>query len=87
MFDVDETLLTQAISKWGTHAQISMAIEECSELITTLCHWARGRDCSPSEEIADVLIMMHQLALMFGSENVQSKVDEKLERLRMRLSK
>lgn len=81
-------LLKMAIQAWGEEAQIKMAIEECSELIVALLHNFRGKS-SPEEvagEIADVVIMAHQLALMLGPDLVDREIRRKLVRLAERLA-
>ena len=77
----------RALAKYGHEAQIVMAQEECSELITGLCRWYRDRSDADdvAEEIADVQIMMKQLARIVGEEQVASERKRKLDRLRERL--
>lgn len=84
-----ESLLQQAIDTWGEDAQVSMAIEECSELITALTQFWRGRKTKAevAEEIADVSIMMRQLRLIFGYQEVNEIEAGKLARLKKRLAK
>lgn len=81
-------ILVKAIEAFGTAAQIDMAIEECSELINALCKWRRRRvdDSAVVTEIADVKIMMIQMAMMFGWEEVEAEEQRKLERLGRRIS-
>lgn len=77
-----------ALEKWGTEAQAMMAIEEMSELTKEICKLHRGKDNleALADEIADVTIMMEQLRLMFGiNELVCEHMDAKVERLRARL--
>lgn len=80
--------LTKAIETFGTVAQIDMAIEECSELINALCKWRRRRvgDSEVVTEIADVQIMMAQMALMFGWDEVDEERQKKLTRLERRIA-
>lgn len=84
-----EEILQSAIYAFGVEAQIDMAIEECSELINALCKWRRRRvdDSAVVTEIADVKIMMTQMAMMFGWEEVDEEEQRKLERLKRRISK
>ncbi len=94
----DKVILEAALAKYGTDAQMRMAVEEMSELTKSLCKlWRAERDLadiadlaklkqpveSILEEIADVRIMLDQLELIFGStEEVR---EEKLMRLALRL--
>ena len=79
-------LYKKAIATYGKEAQIGMAFEEMGELIVALNHYKRDRSDIQSikEEIADVQIMMEQLALIFGSVN--DIKEEKLIRLKTRLN-
>lgn len=83
-----ELLYSQAILKWGTRAQVDMAIEECSELIMALEHFRRGRmgEFALCREIADVINMMGQLRLIFGPSYVDQAIKSKMERLAERLN-
>lgn len=84
-----EDLLQQAIDVWGEDAQVLMAVEECSELITILAQYWRGRKTKEevAEEIADVSIMMRQLRLIFGYQTVNEYEAGKIVRLKQRLDK
>ena len=76
-----------AVDKFGMEKQAWQAIEEMGELITAINHYNRNRAdlkdvCT---EIADVQIMMEQLAIIYGKEDVASERKYKLERLKERL--
>ena len=79
----------QAVDIYGTEAQIWMAIEEMSELSNAIAKHRRDRVTREDvcEEIADVAIMMIQLATIFGPEEVNDFLDEKINRLEKRLAK
>ena len=73
-----------------------MAIEECAECIVAMRKLSRvgGRDLDGDvareaviDEIADVTIMMRQLAMIFGFAQVENRINQKIERLRKRLEK
>ena len=84
---IDEDVLKQAIQRWGNVPQMLMAVEEGAELSQALLHFIRGRS-SKSEvagEIADVLIMAHQMRLIFDPRVVDELVKFKMERLEERL--
>lgn len=64
-------LYKKAIIKWGKSKQITMAIEECGELVTALakrdrCHNGASID-DIIEEMVDVQIMLEQLQLIFDN--------------------
>lgn len=85
---IQEPVLRKAIERWGSAAQTSMAVEEMAELITAICHFGRGRIESDAvaEEIADVLIMCHQLALLAGTWRVRTHLESKMARLAERVT-
>lgn len=77
-----------ALGIYGTDKQICMVFEEMSELQKELCKRLRGRANREQivEEIADVLIMLQQMILLFDAEkDVEREVGFKIDRLRMRL--
>lgn len=76
-------LYQQALDKWGIESQLRLAQEECAELIAAINQYQRGRlsEVHVIEEIADVRIMMRQLTLYFGEENIKTLEEEKLKRL------
>jgi NTP pyrophosphatase (non-canonical NTP hydrolase) len=77
----------EAVDKFGVESQIWMAIEEMGELITALSHFWRGRITADevTEEVADVMLMIEQMAYIFGREVVTKKLADKKERLASRL--
>ena len=81
-------IINQAIDIFGTQNQIYVAIEELSELTKELCKYLRylGDTKNISEEMADVIIMIEQLKIIFNNESEIDKwVDKKLERLQSRI--
>ena len=84
-----EELYLKAIDTWGQMPQINMVNEECGELITSLARYLRGRDTADDviTEIADVSIMMEQMAVLFGKEQFEKEKERKLQRLKERLEK
>ena len=79
----------KAIETYGVEAQTKMAIEEMAELTNALMKFARGRNTVDDiiEEIADVTIMMRQLAIIYGQKAVDLQIDYKTQRLARRLNK
>lgn len=84
-----EKLYKQCIDKWGADDQIMMMLEEMAELANALCKSYRGRGTvdAITTEIADVTIMVEQLRLIFGKDNVDKEIERKLDRLANRLQK
>ena len=83
-----EAVCLRAVLKFGATTQAAQAVEELAELTVALHHYQRGK-CgreAVATEIADVIIMAHQLSLMFGADAVQAEVDAKLARLAGRLA-
>lgn len=85
----DREIYESAIAKYGRAAQRMLAIEEMSELTKELCKWDRGLTDieSISEEIADVMIMLKQLTIMFDCFDLVSEwLTCKTERLAERVN-
>lgn len=80
-------ILSEAICEWGIEAQTDLAIEEMGELIVAINHYRRGRVGidSVQEEIADVMIAMKQLAMIYGEIGVDKFIKQKTQRLEQRL--
>lgn len=87
-------VLQQAIDIYGSREQEEMAIEEMSELTKAIVkrHRASDKDGygramqSITEEMADVIIMLTQLIMIYGNrKGVQKAIDEKVKRLAGRL--
>lgn len=79
----EEQIYNAALSKFGHPSQINKMIEECSELITSLCHHriSRAADDEVCEELADVEIILGQMRIIFGADNVERMKQKKLDRL------
>ena len=84
------TTLERAIETYGKDMQLTVAVEEMSELIKEICKNKRGEDNRENivEEIADCYIMLDQLILIFDIRSIEIKrvIDEKLARLEERLT-
>lgn len=78
----DRHVLMGAIELWGEDAQRNQAIEEMAELVVELARIPRGRtdDFDMVNEIADVRIVLRQLEMMWGEEEVAERVEKKMER-------
>lgn len=84
-----EEIYKKAIAKYGVEPQRKMAIEEMAELLNAMMKFDRGRNTVDDivEEIADVTIMMRQLAIIYGQKAVDLQIDYKTQRLARRLNK
>ena len=85
------TTLEKAIETYGKDMQLTVVVEELSELIKEICKHRRGADNRKAiiEEMADCYIMLEQLKIIFGISllEVSCKEREKLERLSKRLER
>lgn len=78
-----------AVHNYGEEHQKKKAIEEMGELITAISREQDGRATTEQviTEIADVQIMMRQLALIYGIDAVAKEIDRKQRRLLRRIDK
>ena len=75
---------TNALIHFGKAMQLVVALEELSECQKEICKTMRGKSNLDhlAEEIADATIMLEQVRLIFGlNDLVCEKMDEKIERL------
>lgn len=76
-----------ALKYYGEDAQKLMCVEECSELIEAILHERRNK-CDYTDvitELADVEIMIHQMALIYGEQALYDEIEKKLARLDIRM--
>lgn len=81
-------IFREALEKYGKLSQVIIANEEMSELTTELYKNLRGEDNKEhiAEKVADVLIMMKQMKLLFDIDSqVDGFMEMKLRRLQDRL--
>lgn len=81
-------LYKKALEKYGVMPQVLMVVEECGELLSALSKYNRSRIEVPEviTELADVSIMVEQMAELLGYEEFVKEKNRKLERLKERLS-
>ena len=87
MTQQEREVFNKALKEYGIKSQKMMCIEECAELIDALIKYRNGR-CSADDvvsEIADVRIMVKQMAMIFGEDKVKDQVHYKLGRLISRM--
>ena len=80
-------LYTDVLSAWGIGNQVFMVMEETGEMLNALAKANRGRVTKEEviTELADVSIMMEQMAVHFGYEEFMAEKERKLNRLKERL--
>lgn len=89
-------VLQECVNTYGAEAQVDMAVEEMSELTKALLKYRRkeaqgskGLEAAREnilEEVADVIIMLTQLIMIYGGrdlvqETIENKVDRQIKRL------
>jgi len=92
MSRVDDAILSEIVTAWGTTAQVDMMLEEMGELQVAICKYRRkgATWIDPKtgltaremviEETEDVLMMAEQLAFIIGRDEVEKTVQKKLRR-------
>ena len=83
-----EDLYKKALETWGIESQVFMVMEEVGEMLNALAKANRGRSKKEDiiTELADVSIMMEQMAIYFGYDEFKKEKKRKLERLERRLN-
>ena len=79
---------TNALIRYGEEMQLTVAIEELSECQKEICKFIRGYGNAGNlaEEVADAMIMLEQVQMIFGIEDmVNREVNRKVSRLDARL--
>lgn len=81
------SLFKRAIEQWGVHPQVRMVFEECSELMNALAKTYRCRATKEDviTELADVAILVEQMAVVFGYEEYEKEIERKLEKFKQKL--
>lgn len=82
-------VLNSALKVWGEYEQKRMAVGECGEFLALIGKESRNRTVNEDwiSEIADVTIMMEQMAIIYGYQKVQDMIEYKMDRLKKRLEK
>ena len=92
MTEEERKAFLEALRVFGSQNQITVALEEMSELQKELCKYLRN-DASFSyaniaEEMADVEIMLDQMKILFQRDSaVKEQRQYKVKRLRERIDK
>lgn len=79
----------KAICSYGINAQKWMLVEECGELLNALAKNIHGRGSFEelNTELADVSIMVEQIAYFYGYDKFLKEKEFKLNRLKERIDK
>ena len=82
-------LARELVKKYKKEKQLSMAQEECAELIVAISHYKRGRKNAETEireEMADVGFVIYQLMVITKMTSVEmaERIVEKYERNKKR---
>lgn len=82
-------LYNKALNQYGIKAQEWVLIEECGELLNAIAKLKRSRSTKEDiiTELADVHIMVEQMAHFYGWEDFLVEKEYKLTRLKERLNK
>jgi len=82
-----DQIYNDALYKYGIDAQKWMLVEECGELLNAIAKLKRGRATIEEiiTELADVTIMVEQMAFFYGWKKFKAEKEAKLLRLRDRL--
>ncbi|WP_306600739.1 hypothetical protein [Geothrix sp. 21YS21S-2] len=84
-----DAILHKALKTWGQHEQEQMAFGECGEFVALAALKVQGRLTTEAvvDEIADVTIMMRQMAHLYGLAQVEERIRFKLDRLAKKLER
>ena len=87
MTDKERIIYNNALNAYGIHAQLMMVVEECAELVNAIAKSRRNRVDIDAiiTELADVAIMVEQIAFFYGEERFNNEKERKLNRLQKRL--
>lgn len=82
-------IYNSALKQFGISNQQWMLVEEVGELLNAIAKLKRNRSTKADiiTELADVHIMVEQMALYFGWEEFEKEKEFKLKRLEDRLKK
>ena len=85
-FEERAEVYKEAQKRWGIESQIIISIEELSELITVLCKRNRNLNGVDKDkiidEIADAMVMIEHLQIIFGKEECEERQRYKVARLK-----
>ena len=94
MLNTENTMkCRRLLNRYGYRHQLTILIEECSELIKEVCKMFRNGTCATpapeafKEELVDVLIMAHEAVMICGisEAEINRRAAEKLDRALKRM--
>lgn len=87
MTDHEKQIFKSALNNYGMQNQMLKTYEECSELINALSKYQQFRATTQEvmTELADVSIMIDQMALKLGYDDFLAERARKVERLKNRI--
>lgn len=79
----DYKILRRALHTWGIDVQRQIAVGEIGELLSLFGKDAQGRATDEDwvDELADAFVVLKQLALIHGADDVARRVRDKMHRL------
>jgi len=77
--------LEKIIAHYGHEEQLWQCVEELTECSLALMHHAKDKYSNHHEEIADALIMLEQMRLIYGPRNIDALIEMKLDRTMQRI--
>ena len=79
MTDKERIIYNNALNAYGIHAQQMMVVEECAELVNAIAKSRRNRVGIDAiiTELADVAIMVEQMAFFYGEEPFNKEKERK----------
>ena len=90
-YSIDKEIIIKSIQHYGQDNQSTVCMEECAELIQAISKAKRGKidRNNMAEEIADVLICIEMLKLMYmiSNEKINKWVEKKRAREAERMEK
>ncbi len=83
-----DDVFQQALKEYGHNTQYVITIGEIGEFLQLFGKEAQGRVSKEEwiDEIADVMVMMRQMALIHGIDDVEQRFHEKVMRLKHRIA-
>lgn len=81
-------LYNRVLNTFGIVNQTIMLVEECAELLNAVAKMKRGRAGNEDiiTKLADVSIMVEQMAFFYGWEDYKEEKERKLTRLEDRIN-
>ncbi len=83
-----DSIFKQALEEYGYDTQCAVTIGEIGEFLQLFGKEVQGRVTEDEwiDEIADVMVMLRQMALIHGAEAVEQRFHEKVMRLKHRIA-